>query len=44
MCDVTTGCKDVDEGMIQMSTKRNRTVIAISKNIAMIFAPKRYII
>lgn len=31
MCDVTTGCKDVDEGMNQMSTKRNRTVFAISK-------------
>lgn len=26
MCDVTTGCKVVDEGMIQMSTKKIRVI------------------
>lgn len=41
MCEVTTGCKATDEGMIPMTTKNMR---GFSKSIAMIFRFKRYLL
>lgn len=36
MCDVTTGCTTVDEGIIQMSTKGYKSCHYFFQSIAMI--------